>query len=185
MPIRFRFSPKSSRSPALDLFSKREFGVYQLDVVLVPKEYAAPPKAGRPADPVYEANRKAAREYSDLILSRRDLGVMRVVSTDAFHQRQQAFQQQLEKVRREEGLGAYLAKLGRVTSQSSIFSNTFQSWNHDKQGQGALRLTFLAHEEGPKALLPCSALPAKTCRTSGSTAICAGRSLRWCNWAKG
>ena len=56
---------------ALDLFSQRKFGVYQLDVVLVPKEFAAPPKGGRAADPVYTANRLRAREYSDLILSRR------------------------------------------------------------------------------------------------------------------
>jgi uncharacterized protein len=148
------FNKEQPIARALDLFSKREFGVYQLDVVLVPKKFAAPPKAGRASDPVYEANRKEARAYSDMILARRDLGVMRVVSTDAFHQRQQAFQQQLEKVRREEGLGAYLAKLGRVTSQSSIFSNTFQSWNHDKQGKGALRLTFLAHEEGAEGFAP-------------------------------
>ncbi len=123
-------------------------------MVLVPKEYAAPPKVGQKPDAVYDANRQRAREYSDLILSRRDLGVMRVVSTDAFHQRQQAFQQQLEKVRREEGIGAYLAKLSRVTSQSKIFSTTFQSWNHDKQGEGALRLTFLAHESGGEGFAP-------------------------------
>ncbi len=105
------FTEEQPIARALDLFSRRKFGVYQLDVVLVPKDYAAPPKVGQKADPVYDANRQRAREYSDLILSHRDLGVMRVVSTDAFHQRQQAFQQQLEKVRREEGIGAYLAKL--------------------------------------------------------------------------
>jgi predicted RND superfamily exporter protein len=123
-------------------------------VVLVPKEYAAAPKAGKKADPVYEANRQRAREFSNLILSRRDLGVMRVVSTDAFHQRQEAFQQQLEKTRREEGVAAYLAKLARVTSQSSIFASTFQSWNYDKKGEGALRLTFLAHDQVPEGFAP-------------------------------
>jgi predicted RND superfamily exporter protein len=148
------FTEEQPIARALDLFSKREFGVYQLDVVLVPKEYAAPPKVGRPADPTYEANRHAAREFSDLILSRRDLGVMRVVSTDAFHQRQQAFQQQLDKIRREEGLGAYLAKLGRISSQSKIFSSTFQSWNYDKKGEGALRLTFLAHDQVAEGFAP-------------------------------
>jgi len=148
------FTEEQPITRALDLFSRREFGVYQLDVVLVPKEYAAPPKVGRPADPVYDANRARSREYSDLILSRRDLGVMRVVSPDAFPNRQQAFQQQLEKPRREEGMGAYLAKLSRVTSQSSIFSSTFQSWNHDKQNSGALRLTFLAHESGGEGFAP-------------------------------
>ena len=103
----------------------------------MPKQYAAPPTGGKKADPAYEANRQAAREFSDLILSRGDLGVMRVVSTDAFHQRQQAFMQQLDKTRREEGMGAYLAKLTRVTSQSKIFADTFQSWNRDKKGEGA------------------------------------------------
>ncbi len=139
---------------ALDLFSEREFGVYQLDVVLVPKEFAPPPTGGRKSDPVYEANRDAAREYSNLILSRRDLGVMRVVSTDAFHQRQQEFQQGLEKTRREEGIGAYMAKLARVTTQSSIFADTFQSWNRDKKNEGALRLTFLAHDQGAEGFAP-------------------------------
>ncbi|MBI2824925.1 MAG: MMPL family transporter [Planctomycetia bacterium] len=148
------FTKEQPIAKALDHFSKRQFGVYQLDVVLVPKEYAPPPRAGRPVDPVYEANRQSARSYSDLVTSRRDLGVLRVVSTDAFHQRQQAFQQQLEKVRREEGLRAYLAKLGRVTSQSAVFSTTFQSWNHDKQEQGALRLTFLAHDQGAQGFRP-------------------------------
>jgi predicted RND superfamily exporter protein len=148
------FNKEQPIARALDLFSRREFGVYQLDVVLVPKEYAGPPKVGQKPSPVYEANRAEARQYSDLILSRRDLGVMRVVSTDAFHQRQQAFQEQLEKTRREEGMGAYLAKLSRVTSQSSIFSSTFQSWNHDKKGEGALRLTFLAHESGGEGFAP-------------------------------
>jgi predicted RND superfamily exporter protein len=139
---------------ALDLFSERKFGVYQLDVVLVPKEFAPPPRLGRPADPVYTANRQQAREYSDLILSRDDLGVLRVVSTDAFHERQQAFQRELERVRREEGLQAYLAKLTRITSQSSIFASTFQSWNRDKQDKGAMRLTFLAHAQSAEGFGP-------------------------------
>jgi len=139
---------------ALDLFARRKFGVYQLDVVLVPKEYAPRPPAGEAADPVYTANRRRAREYSDLLVARSDLGVLRVVSTDAFHERQQAFRQQLERTRKEKGLRVYLAKIGRIAAQQSIFTDTFQSWNYDKLGEGALRLTFLAHDQTAEGFRP-------------------------------
>ena len=72
---------------ASDHFSQRHFGVYMLDVVLVPKEYAPRPEFGQPDNPVFNANRKRAAEFSDIIIREgKDKGVMRVVSTEAFMQ---------------------------------------------------------------------------------------------------
>ncbi|HEY2840502.1 MAG TPA: MMPL family transporter, partial [Pirellulales bacterium] len=134
---------------ALAHFSERRFGVYMLDVVLVPKEYAPRPEFGQPENPVFNANRKRAAEFSDIIIREgKDKGVMRVVSTEAFLQRQHKFQEDLDRVRREEGWAAFAAKAARVANQSSKFGDTFQSWSKDKQKQGSLRLTFLAHDQG-------------------------------------
>jgi len=134
---------------ALAHFSDRRFGVYMLDVVLVPKEYAPSPEGGKPETPIYKANRMRAAEFSDVILSQgKDKGVMRVVSTEAFLQRQRQFQLDLDRVRREEGVMAFAAKVTRVGSQTKKFGSTFQSWSRDKQEEGALRLTFLAHDQG-------------------------------------
>lgn len=143
------FNKDQPIAKALAHFSDRRFGVYMLDVVLVPKEYAPSPEGGKPEDPVYKANRQRAAEFSDVILrDGKDKGVMRVVSTEAFLQRQRQFQIDLDRVRREEGIAAFAAKVVRVGNQQKRFGSTFQSWSHDKQEQGAMRLTFLAHEQG-------------------------------------
>ena len=127
----------------------------------------------------------AAREYSDLILSRRDLGVMRVVSTDAFHQRQQAFQQQLEKVRREEGMGAYLAKLSRVTSQSKIFFQHFSKLEPRQERRGRPAAHLPGARTGAEGFAPLLHFARENCRSIASTATCAARSRRSCSSAKG
>jgi len=134
---------------ALAHFSERRFGVYMLDVVLVPKENAQPPAPGQPENPIIGANRQRAKEFSDIVLrDGKDKGVMRVVSTEAFLQRTRKFQEDLDRVRREEGYAAFLAKVGRMANQRQKFGDTFQSWSHDKEKQGSLRLTFLAHDQG-------------------------------------
>ncbi len=154
------FSADQPIARALKHFSDRKFGVYQLDVVLVPKqkaEFEVVERTGSQYEAnrrIYEANRQAAREFSDKIIARRDLGVLRVVSTEEFRDRQRQFQMELERIRREEGLLAAGRKLGRITRQLGTFRQTFQSWNYDKQEKGALRLTFLAHDQGADGFSP-------------------------------
>jgi len=138
---------------ALKHFSDCKFGVYQLDVVLVPKHYAPKPKLGQPPDDTYEANRRLAREFSDKIVAS-NLGVVRVVSTEAFCDREREFTVELDRIRRTEGLLAAGRKLVRIAGQSKAFHQTFQSWNVDKQDQGALRLTFLAYDQGANGFSP-------------------------------
>jgi len=147
------FAADQPIAKALKHFSDRKFGVYQLDVVLVPEDYAPKPKVGQPRNETYEANRRAARQFSDKILAS-NLGVVRVVSTEAFRDREQKFSADLARIRREEGLLAAGMKLARIAGQSKTFSQTFQSWNVDKQNEGALRLTFLAHDQGADGFAP-------------------------------
>jgi len=132
---------------ALQHFSDRRFGIYQLDVVLVPRrpDPAAQSTPPTPAEQI--KNERIAADFSDKVVARDDLGVLRVVSTQAFRERQRQFAERLEMLRKERGTLAALTELARLATSAGTFVDTFQAWNRDKQNQGAMRLTFLAHQQ--------------------------------------
>ena len=134
---------------ALAHFSDRRFGVYMLDVVLVPKEYAAASRAGQPESPVFNANRKRAAEFSDFIIRDRqgqggdarrlDRSLLAAAAEVSGRSRPGAPRRGPGGLRGE----------GRPCRQTDYkFGDTFQSWSNDKLEQGSLRLTFLAHDQG-------------------------------------
>ena len=148
------FGPEQPITQARDHFAQCHFGLYQLEVVLIPHQPGTPGVGLLPGDAVFQQNQEAARKYSQAVGSRQDLGVMRVVSTQAFEVRRQQFLQDLKTLREKEGWLAAAAKVWRVMKHQQMFEETFQSWSRDKQQQGALRLTFLTHDQGTLGFEP-------------------------------
>lgn len=148
------FSDDQPISKALNHFAQRKFGLYQLDVVLIPKNRGVAPLRGKRADATYQANEERVQVFSDQVAAMRDPGFVRVVSTPAFRERQAKFMTDLDRVREEEGWGRYAWKLFRVGMSAWTFGDTFSNWNHDKLDQGAVRLTFLASNQGPRGFRP-------------------------------
>ena len=134
---------------ALDHFEQRRFAVYQLEVILVPKEPAPPPLVPTQRSEAYEANVTAAREFIAQVEDRSDLGVIRVLSTVSFRDRYQQIMQQIAASEGEATSGISAAKL----AGAAALYQTFQAWNKDKQNEGALRVTLVALN-GPNGFAP-------------------------------
>lgn len=143
-------------SQALSHFSEREFGMYQLEVVLIPKQLGKAPRMFESGDAIYAANQAEAAAFSDLLSSAeaKSLGVARIVSTQEFQKRQQTFWRDLQVLAEKQGFFAAAGKALRLSRHLDMFQATFQSWNHDRLGQQAMRLTILAHDPGPKGFEP-------------------------------
>ncbi len=155
------FGPEQPITQARNHFSENRFGLYQLEVVLIPKDRGRAPLGGDAGDATYQRNAAAVQAFSDKIAARGDLGVLRVISTAAFQKRQQAFFADLQKLREEQGLAAVAMKLftmRQVAGHLQKFNETFQNWNTDKANQGTIRLTFLAHDRMPGGFGPLLAL---------------------------
>jgi predicted RND superfamily exporter protein len=151
------FGPENHLVKARKHFLDNGFGLYQLEVILIPHEKGRPPENGQPGDAVYAANQLAAQKYSDALRSRTDLGVLQVISTRAMRDRQAKFSADILKLQHEEGslvdrlqsAGSQLLRLAKMTKYLKTFNETFDNWNRDKLDQGAIRLTFLAHDRVP------------------------------------
>lgn len=124
----FSFFHSGSRmGRAFDHFSSRKFGLYNLDVVMVPKN--------RPSDPTelaaaQEADAEAARQFEKSLMDRPE--VRNTVSAVSLGARQRMLE--LESVT---NLTRYL-----------VFVNTFRNWTIDRKDQGAIRVTFLVYDPG-------------------------------------
>ncbi|MCC7087253.1 MAG: MMPL family transporter [Pirellulales bacterium] len=146
------FGPQMPLSQARNHLCNERFGLYQLEVVLVPYDKGRLPQGNDPGDKIHRANAKAAQDFSDAIAARRDLGVVRVISTSALLQRQAKFYEDLRKLEKQEGLLAVaqrLLQMRNVLQHLAKFNETFANWNRDKLNEGAIRLTFLAHDRVP------------------------------------
>jgi uncharacterized protein len=146
------FGPENHLVKSREHFLNSGFGLYQLEVILIPKDKGRPPQGGDPGNAVYLANQRAADAYSQLLEDRADLGVLSVISTRSFNERQARFYDELKKSSFEGGLQAVAAnalRMAKLTKYLATFQKTFENWNHDKLDQGAIRLTFLAHDRVP------------------------------------
>lgn len=172
------FADDQPVSRALKHFGDRQFGIYQLDVVLIPLGADEP---GYTVDPAGERSRlddAAAAEFSDAIESLgREHGIVRVLSTQAFRRRAEQFDADLKRIRDERGLAAWAQASVRALPKKVAFELTFRNWNSDKLNQGAQRLTFLAAAQGAQGFRPLldlveSRLPRDRfeCHVSGSIA---------------
>jgi predicted RND superfamily exporter protein len=172
------FSDDQPISRALAHFGKRQFGLYQLDVVLIPvgsdqSGYVVDPKSER-----YALDEAASARFSDAVENEgRELGIVRVLSTQSFRHRAEQFDVELERVRNEQGTGAWVAALPRYAAKKLAFETTFRNWNTDKREQGAQRLTFLAANQGAQGFRPLVELVERhiprdrfECHISGSIA---------------
>ena len=143
------FSDDQPIKQALDHFEQRQFAVYQLEVILVPKEPAPAPPAPTMRSEAYEANVAAARKFIAQVENRSDLGVIRVLSTVSFRDRYH------EMIRHfasgDEGASAGVSA-ARLANAAALYQ-TFQAWNRDKQNEGALRVTLVALN-GPAGFAP-------------------------------
>lgn len=173
------FSADQPIKVALDHFSRRKFAVYQLDVILIPKDPGTPAQNLDPPDARFLENERIAREFGELVGQRSDLGVLRVFSTLKFQDRYTAFLNETLNGSGENkpaDLFAGLLKSGQFATSANVLSNAFRAWKIDKANEGALRLTFVAHDtaEGfaPLVKYVRERLPAQDfeCHLAGSVA---------------
>lgn len=140
------FSDDQPIKLALRHFSDRKFAVYTLEIVMVPNEQGDEGQGLNPPDEVFEANRLAAVKLTQAIENRKDLGVIRVLSTQAFRDRYEEFQRELLRIRQEEGWLAFAAKLAHYSNSANMLNESFRAWNMDKQSEQARRITVVAHD---------------------------------------
>lgn len=137
------FSKEQPIKQALNHFSERDFAVYQLEVVLVPKNPGTPARELAPPDEQYLSNQAAAAAFADQVSARRDLGVIRVLSTLAYRQRYQEFLSEMNRRASDVGLFAAFLQFGQYATSANILSHSFTAWTTDKRNKGALRFTFV------------------------------------------
>ena len=146
------FGPDNYLVKSREHFLDSGFGLYQLEVILIPRDKGQPPEGSKPGDETYETNLRAADQYADLLASRKDLGVLRVISTQVIRQRQAQFYDELKQLEEQQGILAAamkIARMAKLTGYLQKFNETFDNWNRDKMNQGAIRLTYLAHDRVP------------------------------------
>ncbi len=131
---------------ALNHFSDRRFGVFQLDAILIPKARGMPAKGLEPPDAQFLHNLKVAHEFSDAVRVRKDLGVIRELSTLSLNLRYDDFLNEILQRSSQDGPLATLIHFAPKASGAASLQSTFRAWTVDKQKQGALRLTFMAHD---------------------------------------
>jgi predicted RND superfamily exporter protein len=141
------FSDDQPIKRALRRFAERKFPIFQLDVVLVPKEPQRPPVDLDPPDPQNLANRAAAQAFAADVARQPDLGVVRVLSTLAMRERYEQFLSEMYDTYDAQGPLAALYQFGTHASSANRMSHSFQSWTVDKQEAGALRFTFVARDD--------------------------------------
>ncbi len=153
------FSDDEPVSRSLAHFSQKKFGMYQLEVVLVPKEKGVPPRTQGTEDQVYRQNQAAAAAFNRELLSSegRQAGVARVVSTQVFQQRQQQFQSELFQKVAQGGVAEWMSvgeRLYSLLRNAHRFREVFRSWSDDRLDEGAMRVTVLAVDQGPQGFRP-------------------------------
>lgn len=112
------FHPDSRIAKGFAHFSQRKFGIYNLEVVLIPRD--------RHLD---AEDREAVRQFETTLLARPEGEVRKVISSLAF---------------RERFWSLFLTHPPRAV----LFNTIFTGWANDRKEMGALRLTFLAHDPG-------------------------------------
>ncbi len=140
------FSRNQPIKLALDHFSRRKFAVYQLEVVLIPKEPGSPVVGLNPADEQFRRNQQIAKDFSDLIAQRTDLGVLRVFSTMKFQDRYDEFLAETVDRSEQTDLLSGLLQSGRFATSANVLSNAFRAWKLDKANENAMRITFVTHD---------------------------------------
>lgn len=141
---------------ALNHFADRDFGMYALEVVLLPKDKGRPPEGIALSDDTYRANRQAEQAFEEELRTpeAKAVGIDRIVSTSEFRRRQYEFSQELLRIQQSEGWMAAFQKGYRVSQHMEMFNQTFQSWSRDRQNEGAVRVTVLASEQGANGFGP-------------------------------
>lgn len=123
------FQPEARIARAFEHFSDRDFGLYILDVVLIPLPDT------RPDDPqqLEEArreDRRVALAFQRRIERRPE--VRNVISAVGLQARQQSLK----------------LDLGREARRFLAFYKTFKNWTEDRAGQDSLRISFMVHDPG-------------------------------------
>lgn len=154
------FQPRSRIARAFAHFSERKFGLYILDVVLIPRD--------RPEDP---AQRDAARK-EDLRIAmrfqqriRQRPEVRNVISAVDLQARQAGLQSGSERRPVESNPGPRrwwkgftlkdlgsavekIAALNKDLKRLNAFKSMFKDWTTDRAGEGALRISFMVYDTG-------------------------------------
>jgi hypothetical protein len=142
------FRPKSKMARAFRHIGERQFGMYMLDVVLVPKERLDDPR-DREISAVED--RRVARRFQDEIGSRPE--VRNVVSTMDFETELKKHIDRRDLLRRMQQdpklrESVPTAELQRIEKGLEKFRDVFQRWLVDQADEGALRVTFKVDDLG-------------------------------------
>lgn len=121
------FQPEARIAKAFKHFAERDFGLYILDVVLIPRGDRADSAGGKPDR---EEDRRAALEFQRRIEKRPE--VRNVVSALGLQARQQSL-----------GLD-----LKRNWKRFTAFYEAFKNWTEDLAKQDSLRISFMVHDTG-------------------------------------
>jgi len=130
------FHPESKMARAFRHIEERRFGMYMLDVVLLPKN--------RPDDPQQRSieamkDRRAARRFQRTIAQRDE--VRNVVSTMDMRRR-------LEQLEIALRLANDPEEAERLRESIKRFREVFRNWLVDKAGDGAMRISFKVDNTG-------------------------------------
>lgn len=118
------FHPKSKMAKTFAHVQQREFGMYLLDVALIPKREAGTAASSQ----LSPEQRAAARKFERTIGKRPE--VRNIISTMAIRDYQES-----------------LTNKGSVAGALSI-GNTFDNWLQDQANEGAIRVTFKVDDLG-------------------------------------
>ncbi|QGJ72176.1 Hypothetical protein PBC10988_38930 [Planctomycetales bacterium 10988] len=141
------FAEDQEISQALNHLSDRKLGLYPLEVILIPHERGTSPKWNTSGDATYQANHQAVEEFIKTVTEKEALGVRHVISTHSFLERQRQFFRDLIRTGQEGNLFQAWARMQQVNKNSEQFLNSFRSWSHDKENQGAMRLSLMCLEQ--------------------------------------
>lgn len=130
------FHPQSQMARAFRHIGKRQFGMYMLDVVLVPKDR---PKDPREREIAALEDRRIARRFQQEIARRPE--VRNFVST-------MEFEQQQERLQFARVVDPKSKKTHRLEKSVETFRDIFHKWLTDRAGEGALRISFKVDDLG-------------------------------------
>ncbi|HUT12659.1 MAG TPA: hypothetical protein VMY42_19340, partial [Thermoguttaceae bacterium] len=135
------FREDSQITKALSHFAQRKFGLYLVDVVLIPKNS---PKAARQVEAERAENRKVAEEFCKKIQHDRP-EVRKVVSTMIAQEKIPHVDFDFNFFKSWEEIKHGFSTTWKGVKRRIAFYKAFKDWTTDRSGEDALRITFMVY----------------------------------------
>jgi len=135
------FHEDSPITKALSHFAQRKFGLYLVDIVLIPKNS---PQDCRQAEAERAENRRVADEFCDKIRQDRP-EVRKIVSTMSAQEKVPEVDFDFNFLKPWEDIKHSLSTTWKGIKRRIAFYKAFKDWTTDLSGKGALRITFMVY----------------------------------------